>query len=92
MTDTCEHRWLLLTTVEYENSVFILSGAYKRRWGVENDNFCEYIRGCTRCFIIQGRIRSSNNWGDVAENHGQSLVDDQLKIQYNIRLRKFMRA
>ena len=86
-----EHDWVLLTTVAYENNVFILSGAFKRRWGKDSIDFCEYIRGCKRCFIVQSRT-DGYDWSRVNADHGQSLVDTQLEIQYNIRLRKFMRV
>ena len=81
----CDHKWIMLTTKRYEKGVFDL-------W-TGNTMGPEGIRGCIKCFEIQGDndAGSTGSWTPRESNYGYLQVDYRYGIQYNIKLRLFMR-
>ena len=85
----CKHKWIILTTEEYEKQVFKMFS--KHLAGAES------VRGCIKCFTIEGdhdrgsKVAPGGSWVQRPREYGAIQLDEAFKIQYNVRLRKFMR-
>lgn len=81
----CNHTWIMLTTEEYEKQVF-------SRWPGGHIG-TEGVRGCIRCFTIQGdsKLEDEGEWTNRTVDYGYLQVDERHHIQYNSRMRLFMR-
>ena len=81
----CNHTWIMLTTEEYEKQVF-------SRWPGSHMG-TESVRGCIRCFTIQGdnELDMGGAWATRETDYGYLQVDKKYNIQYNSRMRLFMR-
>ena len=84
--DVCNHVWIILTTERYESLVFTGHDGQRMVVGAEG------IRGCTKCFIIQGNSRvGTTRWLQREDDYGYTQIDERYNIRYNSRLRLFMR-